>query len=412
MSKHSEQALPAINGHLGNSGSSIIPKLLWLGLLGWVIRVTIFLRQRSSAEFSSIDIYAIIQIGIILFILSQIIMSGRFRPIWSSISKTSIKAFIFYYVFCAISALWSPSTLFSFYRAFEFMVLLIGVLIALSYCSSFEEAERKILFISIIVTLLAMYVETRLTNFEQTLGAWHNNSFTAMAAMLFIYCLAEYSESENQRKKRLKRYGLFYLFALVLGTSSASFIAAICGFLFLMFIKKNFKLFFGGSFILALMVLVGIDVTVVNKLIFYGKSEVHIATLDGRTHMWENYFHYVMMRPIFGSGFAVIKDHAGAIISSDPHNSFFSIVLGTGAVGFTIVLVYGIRLTKEFFRSIHLNVPGAYGCGCALLTGLINSLSMSFIFDEWEESTLVFANVSALFILFVYQYYQQRVRHS
>jgi len=73
--------------------------------------------------------------------------------VWSETKRTSILLIFLYYTLCLLSSFWSPLPKFSAYRAIEFMILLMGVLVALSYAQNFAEAERNILFISFIVIL-------------------------------------------------------------------------------------------------------------------------------------------------------------------------------------------------------------------------------------------------------------------
>jgi O-antigen ligase len=98
----------------------------------------------------------------------------------------------------------------------------------------------------------------------------------------------------------------------------------------------------------------------------------------------------------------VLSTGRGGVFPSDPHNSLFSILLGTGAIGMTTFLLYTLRLIYEIFKAAFLRLPGATGCAAAISMGLVNSLAMPLIFDEFEESSLVFVCISALFILFVF----------
>jgi len=56
---------------------------------------------------------------------------------------------------------------------------------------------------------------------------------------------------------------------------------------------------------------------------------------------------------------------------------------------------------REFMRSTRERRPGAIGCAAAISTGLVNSLAMPLIFDEWEESSLVLVSVITFMTLYV-----------
>jgi len=122
--------------------------------------------------------------------------------------------------------------------------------------------------------------------------------------------------------------------------------------------------------------------------------------------MWEYLFKLVVDSPIIGHGFAVLSTGKGVLLSTAPHNSLFSVLLGTGSIGMFAVLLYGMRTLREFFRTVIPRRPGSVGCTAAIAAGLVNSLSMPLIFDEWEESTLVFICITAFSFLFVYLPYK------
>lgn len=146
--------------------------------------------------------------------------------------------------------------------------------------------------------------------------------------------------------------------------------------------------------------------SVVMSGLFPGKTEEKIYSIGGRWAMWEYLFKLVVDSPIIGHGFAVLSTGKGVLLSTAPHNSLFSVLLGTGSIGMFAVLLYGMRTLREFFRTVIPRRPGSVGCTAAIAAGLVNSLSMPLIFDEWEESTLVFICITAFSFLFVYLPYK------
>ncbi len=110
---------------------------------------------------------------------------------------------------------------------------------------------------------------------------------------------------------------------------------------------------------------------------------------------------------MIGHGFAVLSTGRGQVFSTSPHNSIFSVLLGTGLLGFMFAITYVFRALREFFRTSRLRLPGAIGCTAGIIAALVNSLAMPLVFDEWEESSLVFASITAFMVLFVYLPYRQ-----
>lgn len=403
------QIKPDISGR----PSKIIPFILWLAAIIWVVRVTVFIRQRAGSTFAAIDILAGIQIFMVFITIVAAVMSGRLGKVWSASAGTSIRILILYSVVCAISAIWSPLPQFSLYRGIEYGSFLLGIFVALSFAPNFVKAEKLMLLMSTVTILLSMYVAIHFSGLAvlSSLGSWHTNSFTASAAIIFCYCLGEFFRADKSRKKTLKRYGVLSLAALLLGTSTASFLGAAIGTAIIAFHYRNLVLVILslGVFVLGavLMIATGGDMTGIRDFVFHGMSTENIYDLHGRLPMWEIFFGLVKESPIVGYGFAVLSTGRGMIFSTSPHNSIFSVLLGTGLLGFMFAITYVFRALREFFHTSRLRLPGAIGCTAGIIAALVNSLAMPLVFDEWEESSLVFASVTAFMVLFVYLPYRR-----
>jgi O-antigen ligase len=393
------------NGFPGTASTHIIPALLWLASIAWVTRVTVFIRQRAGSEFAAVDAAAGIQVLIVLGTMLILLVSGRLIPMLACIARTSVLFLVAYYFLSALSAVWSAAPLFSAYRAIEFITMFMAVMVALSYRPSFVSAEKRILSIASIVIILTIYVNLKLHGFAFSLSALHTNSYSASAAMLFCYCIGEYFRSEGERKKTLRRYAVFSAMALAIGTSAASNIAALCGVLLLLFFYRKFALLGVGLFILSVLLMlrfvIEIDFSFIKDLLFPGKTDAEIGTMKGRLPMWQMLWEYVLESPIVGHGFAVLTSGRSGAFAADPHNSIFSILLGTGFLGLATFFVLALRLARETLATAFRSLPGAVGCSAALVAGLVNSLAMPLVYSEWEESSLVFACIFAFFILFV-----------
>jgi O-antigen ligase len=404
------------NGFTGVASFHIIPALLWFTSIAWVVRVTVFVRQRASSDFATVDTAAGIQVLIVFITILLLASSARLDRMLSTVARSSLFLLLVYYLLSAISSIWSADPEFTLYRSIEFLTMFMGALIALSYSPNFIAAERTILKISSIVIILSIYVNLKLTGFSFSLSALHTNSYSASAAMLFCYCLGEYYSSEGKRKTTLRIYGVFAFTALAIGTSSASNIAALCGVLLLFFFYRKFALLGVGLFVLSLLLMlrfvVDIDFAFVRDLLFPGKTDEQISTMTGRLTIWQMFWTYVLESPLIGHGFAVLTSGRSGTFASDPHNSIFSILLGTGFLGFLTFLFLVFKLAREIILTAFRKQPGAIGCAAALVAGLINSMAMPLVYAEWEESSLVFACIFSLFILFVVIPYikQRRVK--
>ncbi len=390
--------------------SRLVPALLWFCLLAWVFRVTVFIRQRG--DFATVDLSAGVQIAIVLFMFLVLLSSARVAPMWSKLARTSVRMLFLYYILCAISAIWSSMPQYSLYRAFEFVVSLMAVFVALSYSSNFVAAERKALFICFVVLILSMCVAIKLRGLSFSLFDWHTNSYSASAAIMFCYCIGEYFSADKERAKMLKRYGIVSLGALILGTSAASNIAALCGLVVLLFLYRRLGWATAAIFLLSMMFLVGSDFSFLKTMLFPGKSDEVIYTASGRVGSWRSLLSVIANSPLWGHGFAVLSTGRDRLIVSHPHNSLISVLLGTGAIGAIAFMLYGFRLLREIIQTTREKYPGAVGCAGALAAALVNSLAMPLVGDQYEESSLVFCCIMALFVLFVFLPYMGKRKDS
>ncbi len=396
------------------SGSKLVPFLLWFGTLAWVARVTVFQRGRSTASFSEVDTAALAQVVITGFLGLVVLFSGRLARVWSAMSGSSTRLLLLYFAVCVLSAVWSILPEYSLYRGVEAMVMILAAFVALAYAPDFRKAERMALIISWLVIAMSIYVNFKTKEFGLTVRFFHTNSYTATAAMVFMYCFGEYFIAGRDRRRLLFRNGLAAAGVVALGTSGGTLLATMASILFLAILYRNTLLVtlgLGlGVVILAIAVFGEIDVTVLFPYLFPDKRESEVMDLGGRLRMWAAFWEYFLDSPVTGHGFGVISTERGRLFASDPHNSIIAVIVGTGTLGLLPVLVYGFRLLREMLVTSTRRIPGAMGCSGALTAGLANGMTMPVILSEWEESGLVFAAFSGLFLLFVWAPYRRDLR--
>ena len=211
-----------------------LTKILIFLCLAHVFRATILIRRRTSAEFLSVDIYAGIDIFIVLTIciLLFFIYWPRLR---FCISNSSIEPYLFYLLICLVSAAWSSVPYYSAYRAVEYISLTLAIFASFTSYNSFETAEKNFLWISAIITLFGFGLNIRLWGFQN----FHTNSYSASAALLFCYCFGELLRGRVKDKVRIIFFGFFGLFFIIIGTSAASNIAVVAGLLVASIICRN-----------------------------------------------------------------------------------------------------------------------------------------------------------------------------
>jgi len=389
--------------------NKIIPNLLWLLELLVIARMTVMIRKRDLSEYASVDTSALFQIIIVGLLFLFIVMGSRHRGVLSQLQKTSILWLILYYLLSCASSLWSPMPLFSLYRAVEFLVLFSAVSVALSYSRDFPEAERRVLFFSAIVTVLDLFTNVIVYGYSLSLIDFHTNSYSASAAMLFCYCFGEYLNASGRRAILLRNYGMFSLGIAILGTSTTSYIAILAGIVVVLFLSRRLGL-------LLTLVLTGVLIYLYTEGLDYiisilspGKSQETILTMTGRSRLYAEYNDMVAESPYIGHGFSIGSRIAEIRVQST-HNFIYSILLGTGALGMVLFVLYLLKLFRESLRTSRNELIGAVGCAGALCSGITNSLAIPFICDAWIPPSFVYAAISALFALFVYlpHYYAGR----
>jgi O-antigen ligase len=203
----------------------------------------------------------------------------------------------------------------------------------------------------------------------------------------------------RQDRRRLKGWALIGIFGVLLGTSSATNLALLCGLIVAALIsRRQLKAVLTLSLIGCCMVLIA-GTAVFHQFVFYGKSERKIETLSGRRHLWEGYRETFRERPVLGQGYAVTARVAPHLRTTNTHNSALSVLLGTGMAGMGILVWAFGRFAGEARAAIRRGRPGAAGCTAAVTAGLINSLAVAFLGETWMMSSLSFICIFGLFAL-------------
>lgn len=225
--------------------------------------------------------------------------------------------------------------------------------------------------------------------------------------MLFCYCVGEYFGDRKGNRLRLLLGGSVGIGCMLLGTSTGSFLATAVGLVIIAYFRRSVPLFFvGGTCVAALLLLDmagAFDSEAVLDVVAMGKNERDFETASGRLPIWQYYFdNFVTKNPIFGNGLGTLSDQAtGGLVKAQPHASFMSVLLYTGAIGMTIYLWFVLRCTIDGFWACGRRLHGAVGCVSAIAVGFVNSQTDPFIFDIFEPTSAIFCTILAVFTLFV-----------
>jgi len=294
-----------------------------------------------------------------------------------------------------LSSSWSSLPQFTIYKSFEYAALLLSIFIALSFEKNYESAEKKVLLLATITLFCGIFLHIKTNNYQISISSLHTNQYSATAAMISAYCLGEYLKAYSSRKKTLKRFGIVGLFFLVVGTSTASNIAFLCGVVLNFFFVGKLLFAFAGIWVLVILVLVGnyvfeTDFGFLTQVLAPGKTEKHLETASGRLMIFEYYKSRIFKSPYIGYGFAVIEKEKGILGPGLTHNSILSVLLGTGLFGMLFYCLFLIKLGIESLRSIAAKRQGSIGSTAAIVTGLVNSLAIPLVADYWMEPSFSF----------------------
>ena len=92
------------------------------------------------------------------------------------------------------------------------------------------------------------------------------------------------------------------------------------------------------------------------------------------------------------------------------HNSYLSLIVGSGAIGTFIFTIGVVVCMTEGLKVVTRKVPGSVPAVAAFVTGLINSNSLSFFGEDWRSASFVFF---CLWSLIAYSCFQVSIaRHS
>ncbi len=97
----------------------------------------------------------------------------------------------------------------------------------------------------------------------------------------------------------------------------------------------------------------------------------------------------IKQSPIYGHGIAV-SSRLAKWSTTNTHNGLIAVLLGTGAIGFAMILLGMYRLLTEVRSSLRVSRVGAIGCTSAFVAAFVNNMSISFIGEQWRAPSLVF----------------------
>ena len=370
-----------------------IQLMLVLLAVSLVSRREFFIRQRSSAQYDTVDSHALIEIGIVGLALLLVLIIPRVREAASMLRNCSIGLLAVYCSFGIATSLFSRNLKYSAFFAGEYLsqVLLLFAIFVL--CASKVDVVKVFVRTSIVVTLLAVGFKIYYFGFSGTLYDYKSNGGGACGAMLFVYCFVYFMGETYPRelKKTLIAGMVVGVAALALTTSAASIISTAFGVAISSLLAGRGK---GPLLALVTLMVVGglarPDTAI--GILFPGKSTRQIESMHGRTQLWESSVGLVSENPWFGYGYAMAAK-IGHLGGTNLHNSLMSVIVGNGLIGLSIFAFAVFACYRESQYLWMRKIPGAMPACVALATGLVNANTISFYGEDWRGASYLFVSL-------------------
>jgi O-antigen ligase len=354
-----------------------------------VFRYSFLLRTRAGTEYAALDAYSFVNIvttGIIIFVLlsKRYIVATALRD-----SGVEIKFIIAYYCLCILSGIWSTSLAYSSYRATEYLANFMIVMLLIHGIGDFIRVERFVLLAGLVIVVMQMAGAFLYAGW----GYFGTNNDPVTSGILFIYAFGEFATATEERKTLLRLTSVLGFGALALVGSTGTNLAIVLTLGLLLIISP-----FHWKYIIFVL-LAGFlisDLSLIEQVLFPGKSIEGIVNLKHRAGIWESSWELYLQKPFLGYGFGgVATKHYLSIQSA--HNNVLEILLDCGIAGAVLMLGAYVTLLTRTFRGFLRYERGAVGCFAALIFFFINNLSVPVFGSAWNTTNTVFTLLLGLF---------------
>jgi len=373
-------------------GTWMLQQLCSLFVLTILVRSALFIRQHYGSDYTSIDIYNLVNI-VATFAIAAILVI-RLQDVILAVREagTGIRFIVFYYVVCAVVGVWSPSPEYAMFRVFEFLACFWAIMLMLRRSGNFLKAERLALLCMSISLVLEIGGQIRLGGW----GAFNTNRYSVTAAMLLGYSFGELSSATGRRKRLLVITLVMGLGGVLLGTSTGSNLAIAGGLIVLFILSPRHGRYI--LFALPALLVVGSWGRFLG-ILFGGKSVEQVVSFSNRMSIWVTSWALFIQRPLLGYGLNIASRHYSHMVSS--HNAYLEALLSGGFLGAGVLFLGCLFILRDLRRSVKRHATGSLGCCVATVVFLINGMSIPTIGFILTPHTIAFAFMLALFVYHV-----------
>lgn len=300
------------------------------------------------------------------------------------ISIKGSKAFLGYTIICLASFLWAitPSIESIWLKDLEVISSFLAISVTIWKIDNKDDAVLYIAYLLTISAALGFLNSIRV-------GGMHTNAYTLSAGMGVLVILGL---RRNMKMPILNYMLAINTTALIVGTSSASYISFIIGYLTFLSTRNN-RLHVKNFLITAIVAYIVYSVAedIVLKYVFYGHSEESIKGGTGRFEVWGKLIEGWMKSPYLGFGYIVgernfsMITHISKVVFS-AHNGYLSVLIGTGLVGMSFFAFYLLKTIYKNYKMCSDEEQGKYQTILlsAIIMLLINNYSYPALGSDWN----------------------------
>jgi O-antigen ligase len=407
--------------------------LLW----AFLFASALILRIRSSTEIEtqSLDAAALYRVSVMtivgLALLTMLVLHRSFWP--KSVMRGVLGAYCGYGLFSLLSAVWSIFPAWSAYKATE--ILLDTLVLAAILAATHNEIEFKTfvdltycLYAGLLLSAwggvvffphLALQPSRGLIS-VQLFGVFpqlHTNSVGEYGAILAVVSVTRMRFARLARKRRA-----LYLFTLGLGLASlilsqtrSAEIAFVCGLLLVLFFLFPRRTLIYGTISLFIIGGTGLS-AVLFKFFARGQSMKMLESATGRVQWWQATWQTFLMHPWVGSG-AFAAGRFGVLAKIDPntsnvHNSFLEVLVGTGLIGFAFML--GTLVAIWILLIHHISLTDSPCLRRQLILESLAILTILTVRSAFSDTMVIHAPLFFLLVLGYAEYLHRKtsIKHS
>lgn len=401
----------ALMGRSGEATDTSRPMLIaWLAMLafGQIFRTTFLIRQRDREDYGSLDLYNLINVGLVGLTLLTFALSPRIQKRLGEIWQSPLRWFLIYYGLAGLTFLYASSMVFAVYRSLEMMtnITLAGLIMLMAPS---QDAARRFLVWGSLLAICSNFA-WHVLSFGLTPTGIKSNNYPVVAVLGLLFCIGTIQSGQKTKWFYPKLLLPAFFFFWTAGTSSASMISGLFGYGVMMMVSKRGNVNVVGIILLgaAAYIFATFFAEPVMQFLFPGKDLENIESMSGRMAMWQGYLQGIMERPIQGWGFPTgekeyLRMAFDRIVVMSAHNSLISVAINTGLVGLGVFLIAMFDTARWSFRGAALQHPEARVLMAVLAAAYLNSMSYPVIGSHWFWTSTFFFGYVAYGAFYVWQ---------